>query len=209
MFRAKTKKSASKKNSNVSGPITPIKNNMVTKVETVAPTAAATAASATDVSGNPVNDVSGVEISTVTALTASTAPTAPTVPVNQRNNTVMNADRFFSDLLDAESKSAVHRPWLRLERGIRMKLLRLYVEKRTYLSATERIDLLVALVEGLDKKLLNSKSQITYNTDTGEIVEINALKIIHPNTSKTVFRIEPPNRSTKKVRRNAAGSDSE
>jgi hypothetical protein len=202
MFRAKTKKATSKKNSNVSGPITPIKNNTLTKVDTAV-------ATATDVSGNIVHDVSGVNVAPVTALTALTAATATTVPVNQRNNTVMNADRFFSDLLDAESKSAVHRPWLRLERGIRMKLLRSYVEKRTDLNATERIDLLVALVEGLDKKLLNSKSQITYNTDTGDIVEINALKIIHPTNSKTVFRIEPPNRSTKKVRRNAAGSDSE
>lgn len=206
MFRAKTKKATSKKNSNVSGPITPIKNNILAKVDTAV-------AAAADVSGNPVHDVSGVEIASVTASTALTAAAnaaaASTVPVNQRNNTVMNADRFFSDLLDAESKSAVHRPWLRLERGIRMKLLRSYVEKRTDLNSTERIDLLVALVEGLDKKLLNSKSQITYNTDTGDIVEINALKIIHPTNSKTVFRIEPPNRSTKKVRRNAAGSDSE
>lgn len=198
MFRAKTKKATSKKNSNVSGPITPMKNNVITKVEVA------------DVSGNLVNDISGAAAAPAPALaSAAVAASAPTVPVNQRNNTVMNADRFFSDLLDAESKSAVHRPWLRLERGIRMKLLRSYVEKRADLSAAERVDLLAALVEGLDKKLLNSKSQITYNTDTGDIVEINALKIIHPTNSKTVFRIEPPNRSTKKVRRNAAGSDSE
>lgn len=192
MFRAKTKKATSKKNSNVSGPITPIKNTV--SVPTVFP-----------VEGQ--SDVSGAEIMPV-LIQAPVIPT-PIVPVNQRNNTVMNADRFFSDLLDAESKSAVHRPWLRLERGLRMKLLRSYVEKLPDLTATERVDLLAALIEGLDKKNLNSKSQITYNTDTGEIVEINALKIIHPTNSKKVFRIEPPNRSTKKVRRNAAGSDSE
>ena len=134
---------------------------------------------------------------------------APVVVVNQRNNTVVNTETFFSALLDAESKAAVHRPWLRIERGLRMRLLRAYVERRTDLSAQERVDLLAALIDALDKKLLNSKSQITYNTDTGDIVEINALKVIHPTNSKTIFKIEPPNRSTKKARRPTVGSDSE
>jgi hypothetical protein len=82
-----------------------------------------------------------------------------------------------------------------------MRLLRAYVDKQTEMAQAERVDLLFALVEALDRKLLNSKSQITYNQETGEIVEINALKIIRPAESKVVFRIEPPNRSTKKVRR--------
>jgi len=82
-----------------------------------------------------------------------------------------------------------------------MRLLRAYVDKQTEMAQSERVDLLFALVEALDRKLLNSKSQITYNQETGEIVEINALKIIRPAESKVVFRIEPPNRSTKKVRR--------
>jgi len=179
MFRAKTKKATSKKNSNVSGPITPIK-------APVAPV---------DVSGAPV--------------IPEVVDDKPVVVVNQRNNTVVNTETFFSALLDAESKAAVHRPWLRIERGLRMRLLRAYVEKRTDLSTQERVDLLAALIDALDKKLLNSKSQITYNTDTGDIVEINALKVIHPTNSKTVFKIEPPNRSTKKARRPTVGSDSE
>jgi hypothetical protein len=179
MFRAKTKKATSKKNSNVSGPITPIK--------TVPPV---------DLSGAPV------------ALPVVESE-KPAVVVNQRNNTVVNTETFFSALLDAESKAAVHRPWLRIERGLRMRLLRAYVERRADLSAQERVDLLAALIDALDKKLLNSKSQITYNTDTGDIVEINALKVIHPTNSKTVFKIEPPNRSTKKARRPTVGSDSE
>lgn len=178
MFRAKTKKATSKKNSNVSGPITPIKTVPV------------------DLSGAPV--------------AAPVVPDdKPVVVVNQRNNTVVNTETFFSALLDAESKAAVHRPWLRIERGLRMRLLRAYVERRGDLSDQERVDLLAALIDALDKKLLNSKSQITYNTDTGDIVEINALKIIHPTNSKTVFKIEPPNRSTKKARRPTVGSDSE
>jgi hypothetical protein len=180
MFRAKTKKATTKKNSNVSGPITPVKTTPV------------------DLSGSVLEPV-----------VAAQENDKPVIIINQRNNTVVNTETFFSALLDAESKAAVHRPWLRIERGLRMRLLRAYVEKRTDLSLQERVDLLAALIDALDKKLLNSKSQITYNTDTGDIVEINALKIIHPTNSKTVFKIEPPNRSTKKARRPTVGSDSE
>jgi len=134
---------------------------------------------------------------------ASTTPSNPGTATNtvERNSNVLSTENALSALLDAESKSAVHRPWLRLERGLRMRLLRAYVDKQTEMAQAERVDLLFALVEALDRKLLNSKSQITYNQETGEIVEINALKIIRPAESKVVFRIEPPNRSTKKVRR--------
>lgn len=125
----------------------------------------------------------------------------------ERNSNVLSTENALSALLDAESKSAVHRPWLRLERGLRMRLLRAYVDKQTETPAAERIDLLFALVEALDRKLLNSKSQITYNQEDGVIVEIPALKIIRPAEGKVVFRIEPPNRSTKKARRTASDSD--
>ena len=130
------------------------------------------------------------------------------VPVagTERNTNVLSTEHALSALLDAESKSAVHKPWLRLERGLRMRLLRAYVDKQTELATAERVDLLLALVEALDRKMLNSKSQITYNQEHGEIAEINALKIIRPAEGKVVFRIEPPNRSTKKARR---ASDSE
>jgi hypothetical protein len=131
------------------------------------------------------------------------------VELQARNSNLVSTESMLSALLDAESKTAVLKPWLRLERGLRMRLLRSYVEKYQELTPSERTDLLNSLVEALDKKLLNSKSQITYNTDTGEIVEINALKIIQGTGGKKIFRIEPPHRSTKKARRPTGSSDSE
>ena len=148
-------------------------------------------------------DISGVSAVT-TSASASGMTTTNTV---ERNSNVLSTENALSALLDAESKSAVHRPWLRLERGMRMRLLRAYVDKQTETPAAERIDLLFALVEALDRKLLNSKSQITYNQEDGVIAEIPALKIIRPAEGKVVFRIEPPNRSTKKARRAASDSD--
>jgi len=121
----------------------------------------------------------------------------------------VTTESMLSALLDAESKNAVHKPWLRLERGVRMRLLRAFVEKQKDLASIEKVELLAALVDALDKKLLNSKSQITYNHEVGEISDINSLKIIR-NTGKIVFRVEPPNRSTKKVKRTSTtASDSD
>ena len=186
MFRAKTaKRTSSKKMNNVSGPITPVS----------APTATTAAAAA--------------------AATATTAPilineaTGTIVEMPARNSNLVSTETMLSALLDAESKTAVLKPWLRLERGLRMRLLRAYVENQRELTQSEKGDLLASLVEALDKKLLNSKSQITYNTDTGDIVEINALKIIQGPGDKKIFRIEPPHRSTKKARRVSGGSDSD
>lgn len=127
----------------------------------------------------------------------------------ERNSNVLRTENALSILLNAESQVSHQRPWLRLERGIRMRLLRAYVDKREDLLPTERTELLIVLVEALDKKLLNSKSQITYNQETGDIYEINALKIIHPSEGKTTFRIEPPNRSTKKAKRGSGGHESD
>ena len=120
----------------------------------------------------------------------------------------ITTESMLSALLDAESKNAVHKPWLRLERGVRMRLLRAFVEKQKDLSVSERVELLAALVEALDKKLLNSKSQISYNHEVGEITDIHSLKITKTG-NKILFRVEPPNRNTKKVKRSLNASDSD
>jgi hypothetical protein len=61
-----------------------------------------------------INDISGASVSVATT-------TSNTV---ERNSNVLSTENALSALLDAESKSAVHRPWLRLERGLRRLLIR-------------------------------------------------------------------------------------
>jgi hypothetical protein len=183
MFRAKTVKRGAKKTSSVSGPITPSSNPIAATVSTVS------TVSTVDVSGSVFVEVPVVKD-----------------PVAKQE---LTTESMLLALLDAESKNAVHRPWLRLERGIRMRLLRSYVDKKTELTQAERVDLLATLVDALDKKLLNSKSQISYNEKSGEIIEIHSLKITKGVGGKTIYRIEPPNRNTKKAKRHTAGSDSD
>lgn len=120
----------------------------------------------------------------------------------------ISTESMLSALHDAENKKAVQRPWLRLERGIRMKLLRAFTEKKVELVPAERAELFQMLVDALDKRSLNSKSQITYSPETGEISEINSLKISKNALGKTVFKIDNPNKTTKKAKK-SNGSDDE
>lgn len=206
MFRTKTAKRPNKKG----GPITPvtaptIQSDVLIDLSKLPEESGATATAAPTV---PADATAATVPTLSTAPTVPTALTVPTVPTGQVIDKSTSESRLFA-LLDAESKAAVHKPWLRLERGLRMRLLRAFVEMQKDLTAVEKPELLAALVDALDKKLLNSKSQITYNPETGDIVEINALKIISggSNSSKKIFRIEPPNRTTKKAQRKGSESD--
>jgi hypothetical protein len=212
MFRTKTAKRPNKKGG---GPITPGAPTLHT-VPT-APTAPTVAAAVAAVAAAPsvpdmlidlntlVPEVSGELASVVQEVVLASAPASAGAAAAAVDKTTSES-RLFA-LLDAESQAAVHKPWLRLERGLRMRLLRAFVERQKDLTAVEKPELLAALVDALDKKLLNSKSQITYSPETGDIIEINALKTIVSGTSKKIFRIEPPNRSTKKAQRKGSESD--
>lgn len=148
---------------------------------------------------SPITPSNMIDISGSSA--ASHVPLAKTDLPRQE----LSTESMLSALLDAESKTSSALPWLRLDRGFRMKLLRAYIEKLTDYSIVERGEILAALVEALDKKLLNSKSQISYEPTKG-ITEIHSLKITRTPT-KLIIRIEPPNRNTKKAKRHANDSD--
>jgi hypothetical protein len=207
MFRAKTVKRGNKKLS--SNPITPASVIVDTKVVDEQPKVEPVSGAATE----PVPNLLPLSLPLPAPLHAPIPTKLPesshVQQASDRNSNAVNTENMLSKLLDAESKSAVHRPWLRLERGLRMRLLRAFVEKHQNYSPAERSELLLALVDALDKKSLNSKSQITYNQEIGEITEINSLKATRNTSGKLNFRIEPPNRGTKKARRPTMGSDSD
>jgi hypothetical protein len=126
----------------------------------------------------------------------------PHVSVQSPKNEI-STESMLSALLDADAKTNITLPWLRIDRGIRIKLLRAYVEKLTDYTTSERNDILIALVEALDKKYLNSKSQISYEPEKG-ITDISCLKITKGVGNKLLIRIEPANRNTKKAKRHSA-----
>ena len=125
-----------------------------------------------DVSGSvpPIADISG-------ALLVAPAPT-----------TLMGR---LTNFFEAESHAAsTTKPWLRLERGIRLQKLRTFAESYPGLSIEEKENLNKALVKANDSKLLNTKQQLVY--EEGKILSIRGLKIIRDGdpTHSASFKIE-------------------
>jgi hypothetical protein len=134
-----------------------------------------------DISGTfqPIHDMSGVE--------QQMASPAPTTLMGRLTN-------FF----EAESHAvSTTKPWLRLERGLRLQKLRTFAESYPGLSNEEKENLNKALVKANDSKLLNTKQQIVY--EDGKILSIRGLKIIRDGdpTHSASFKIEV-SRQTKK-----------
>ena len=125
----------------------------------------------------PIADISG-------ALLAAPAPT-----------TLMGR---LTNFFEAESHAAsTTKPWLRLERGLRLQKLRTFAESYPGLSVEEKENLNKALVKANDSKLLNTKQQLVY--EEGKILSIRGLKIIRDGdpTHSASFKIEV-HRLTKK-----------
>lgn len=106
-------------------------------------------------------------------------------------------DPGFFSFLQAETNSALKKPWLRLERGIRIQKFRQFAE--TYnndiesdekkLTTAEKDILIKYLVSVNDAKLLNSKQSVLYDSDEGIIKDIKGLKMIRSDDIVS-FKIE-------------------
>jgi hypothetical protein len=82
------------------------------------------------------------------------------------------------------------KPWLRLERGIRLQKFRAFAEVFPGLQTAEKETLYKVLAKANDAKLLNTKQQIVY--EGGVIQSIKGLKIIRTGNPATpaVFKID-------------------
>ena len=106
------------------------------------------------------------------------------------------------------ANSAYKRPWHRLERGLRLNRLRLFVEEmagRRGLKPTEQSALLATLTKALDKKILNSKTAVTYDPNTERITEIKPL-VMHQNAAGEVLFQLLERRNAVTFRRRSGGA---
>jgi hypothetical protein len=81
-------------------------------------------------------------------------------------------------ILEGGVNDAYKRPWHRLERGLRLNRLRLFVTEeatRVNLTEVESMQLLALLQKSLDKKILNSKTTVIYDQEEEKIKEIKGL----------------------------------
>jgi hypothetical protein len=108
-----------------------------------------------------------------------------------------------STFFSAESASAFRKPWLRVERGLRIQRLRQFAEEYPDLTTEEKDVLFKFLVKANDAKQLNTKQQIHYEEVEGKIVGIRGLKWIRDEV--IVFKIEPPRSIKRKHKEDTDG----
>ena len=111
-------------------------------------------------------------------------------------------------LLTQESEIAFKKPWHRLERGLRLNRLRLFCDQMKDtkgLQEKETTALLTLLTKALEKKILNSKNAVIYDTETEKITEIKNL-VMHQNSQgEYTFQIlDKPIRNSITMRRKQA-----
>jgi len=108
-------------------------------------------------------------------------PIAATTTAEQDNkdNKDNSADPF-RNLLDESAREAFRRPWHRLERGLRLNRLRMYVEEMSAqcsFNVEEKNRFFAFLQNALDRKLLNTHKIVEYLPEMQKIKSIKGLEV--------------------------------
>jgi len=146
---------------------------------------------ASDPSAPPVLAPAPAHVNVLVETVRMPAPASAVVETTAAATVAEKQERQMTDLFAAEAASvSLTKPWLRLERGIRMQKLRSFADNYEGLSAEDKDNLYKYLVRANDSKLLNTKQQIQY--EHGSIQSIKGLKIIRTGdpTVPATFKIE-------------------
>jgi hypothetical protein len=138
-------------------------------------------------------------------------PTTEVKPEEAKVEQEIAADPF-RNLLDESAREAFRRPWHRLERGLRLNRLRMYVEEMSAQCSftTEEKGRFFAFLQGaLDRKLLNTHKIVEYVPEVQKIRSIKGLEVRRtPNgEAKWGFVKAKKADGTRRVRRQTAAGD--
>jgi len=117
----------------------------------------------------------------------------------------------FIQFLATNAEDAFTRPWHRLERGRRLNRIRKFVEEeaqRFQFSEVEQTTMFQMLEKALDKKQLNSKSVVTYDTEQQKILEVKGLVFHKLADGSIVFKITERKANTVRKSKTAASTAS-
>ena len=95
-------------------------------------------------------------------------------------NEIVEQDDKFKNLLEDSAREAYSRPWHRIERGLRLNRLRIFIEDvspQFNMTKEEKDNFFVFLQKALDKKLLNTLKIVNYDQETQRITTIRGLEI--------------------------------
>lgn len=91
-----------------------------------------------------------------------------------------NSTDPFKNLLEDSAREAYARPWHRIERGLRLNRIRMFIETMTEkwsMTKEEKEGLFIFLQKALDKRLLNTLKVVQYDQQTQQILMIKGLEI--------------------------------
>ena len=100
--------------------------------------------------------------------------------INDLENEIVEPDDTFKNLLEDSAREAYSRPWHRIERGLRLNRLRIFVEEiapQFDMTSAEKEGFFVFLQKALDKKLLNTLKVVNYDQEKQRITTIRGLEI--------------------------------
>ena len=127
---------------------------------------------------------------------------------DQKNDVLANPSDSFRTLLEEGARDAYSRQWHRLERGLRLNRIRIFIEDispQYSLSISEKEGLFEFLRNALDKKLLNTLKVVVYDQSTQRITTIKGLElkrndngVLHYNFSSKKSRTTDTTRKKKK-----------
>jgi hypothetical protein len=86
----------------------------------------------------------------------------------------------FKNLLEDSAREAYSRPWHRIERGLRLNRLRIFIEDiapQFNMTKEEKDNLFTFFQKALDKKLLNTLKVVNYDQEKQRISTIRGLEI--------------------------------
>lgn len=95
-------------------------------------------------------------------------------------NQIVEPDDTFKTLLEDSAREAYSRPWHRIERGLRLNRLRIFVEEigpQFEMTPQDKEGFFVFLQKALDKKLLNTLKVVNYDQEKQRIITIRGLEI--------------------------------
>lgn len=95
-------------------------------------------------------------------------------------DTKISGETSFANLLEDSAREAYSRPWHRIERGLRLNRLRIFVEDispQYDMTKEEKDGLFLFLQKALDKKLLNTLKVVNYDQETQRITAIKGLEM--------------------------------
>ena len=93
---------------------------------------------------------------------------------------ISEKESAFKTLLEDSAREAYSRPWHRIERGLRLNRLRIFVEEvgpQYNMSREEKDALFLFLQKSLDKKLLNTLKVVQYDQEKQRIMMIRGFEI--------------------------------